>query len=124
MTRNLPRCCFSGGVKVVSGHQPIRPCELFCDHQALVWRHWQWRGRPARARLDLSPGRGPAQLLFGSFLPCLLHLRPLSQLSQNHTFSCNCAGLDDESLVRFGITNAKICHTGQHCVPRTRSPEE
>lgn len=75
-------------------------------------------------RLDLNPGCGPLQMSLCSFLLCLLHLYWLFWLSQNLKYSCNFTGLDDEKALRFGITNAKICHTTEHCVPWTRNPKE
>lgn len=84
----------------------------------------QWGWRSAGDRHDLSPGYGPLQMSLCSFLPCLLHLYPLSLLSQNLKYSCHYTGLDDERELGFGIANAKICHTREHCVPWTRNPKE
>ena len=82
------------------------------------------RGEVSCRQADVSPGRAPLQMSLCSFPPCLLHLHPLSELSQNLKCSCNCTGLDDERALRFGITHAKTCHTREHCVPWTRNPEE
>lgn len=83
------------------------PCES-------SWHPWcvDWGGRrSAGTRLQWSPGCGALRLLFSSFPSCLLHLHPLSWLSQNRKPSCNCTGLDKERAVRSGVASAKIRHT-------------
>lgn len=117
----MPWCVYPEELEVDWGQTPARPVRA-----TPCW----WGGREIRARravgnrLALSPGRGPFQMSLCSFLPCLLHLHPLSWLSQNLNDSSNCSGLDGERRLSSIMTHANICHTREHCGPWTRNPME